>query len=511
MATSLQRPKLRAKTGCLPCRRQRIKCDERTPVCRACYASRVPRDCQWPMDKDLVDRRFRSCKLRELSKSKVVKGPRHHQSVPSPFLAISPSPQLLLADCVTARKREQGDIEWALFREFGRRGTSLLLLPHCSSVFYKTWHGAIRGIMVSRKSLSPALMACATSFVSVRGGPPGMCHVSHQYYTDSLASLAGSLCQDSPEKDDDILVTIVLLYAFNIISGSSSWDDQPQHVSAAIKIIISRVLNATSADLSAFLRLALESVLYQVFLLNNGLWSSATSYISLQSLNSEFWARSERLLEHPDNMDFALLSLNSPVLGMPLAVMRLATFLGQLCLGRESANREHLVKLQTEVTTWEDFALQAVEQTDTFDALNRDANCLYAMVASILMQHLMAFGPNAGLPKVSPTDSWQACVALHILSRRAGDHRWSECFIGTWPVYALGFLLSEREDRDIVRRDMQSRRELTGFWIVKRFQEDLERSWAGLEPDSPSASVNYNVPDTRISSPFQSPIRIIAL
>ncbi|KAF4442594.1 hypothetical protein FACUT_1906 [Fusarium acutatum] len=496
MTAGSQRPKLRAKTGCLPCRQHRIKCDERTPVCRACRASRVPRDCQWPVDKDLIDRRFRSCQIREA----------HHQSLPSLSVA---TPQLLLPDCVMARKRERCDIEWTLFREFGHQGTPLLLLPHCSSVFHKTWYTAIRTIMVSRKTLSSALMACATSFVSIRGGPPGLCQVSHQYYTDSLARLADSLCQGSPEKDDDILITIVLLYAFNFISGSCSWDDQPQHVSAAIKIIISRILNATSADLTTFLRLALESVLYQVFLLNNGLWSSTTSYISLHSLDSEFWARSEKLLEHPTNLDFSLLSINSPVLGMPLAVMRLATFLGQLCLGREFANMEDLVKLRAEVTTWEDFALQAVEQTDASDALNRDANCLYAMISSILMQHLMAFGPNTGLPRVSPTDSWQACTALQILSRRAGDHRWSECFIGTWPVYALGFLLSDDKDRDVVRRDMQRRRELTGFWIVKRFQEDLEGSWAGLEADSPSASVNYNVPETADASSIQSSMPII--
>ncbi|KAF5680462.1 hypothetical protein FDENT_8401 [Fusarium denticulatum] len=487
MATNIQRPKLRAKTGCLPCRQHRIKCDERTPVCRACRVSRVPRDCQWPVDKDLIDRRFRSCQVRDAVQA------HHHQSPTSSYIVTS---QLLLADCITARKRERCDIEWTLFREFGHRGTPLLLLPHCSSVFHKTWYTAIRTIMVSRKTLSSALMACATSFVSIRGGPPGMCHVSHQYYTDSLSRLADSLCQGSPEKDDDILITIVLLYAFNFISGSSSWDDQPQHVSAAIKIIISRILNATSTDLTTFLRLALESVLYQVFLLNNGLWSSVNSYVSFQSLNSEFWALSEKLLEHPTSLDFSLLSINSPVLGMPLAVMRLATYLGQLCLGRESANMEDLVKLQTEVTTWEDFALQAVEHTDAYDALNKDANCLYTMIASILMQHLIAFGPNTGLPKVSPIDSWQACTALQILSRRAGDHRWLECFMGTWPVYALGFLLSDGNDRDIVRRDMQSRRELTGFWIVKRFQEDLEGSWAGLEAESPSAPFNYNVPDT---------------
>ncbi|KAF5570427.1 hypothetical protein FPHYL_1263 [Fusarium phyllophilum] len=501
MTTSLQRPKLRAKTGCLPCRRHRIKCDERTPVCRACCTSRVPRDCQWPLDKDLIDRRFRSRRLREALKA-------HHHGPSVPSLSIVAS-QLLLADCVMARKRERCDIEWTLFREFGRRGTPLLLLPHCSSVFYKTWHSAIRTIMVSRKSLSPALMACATSFVSIRG-PSGMCHVSHQYYTDSLSRLADSLYQDSPEKDDDILVTIVLLYSFNIMSGSSSWDDQPQHVSAAIKIIVSRMLNATSTDLTAFLRLALESVLYEVFLLNNGLWSSATSYISLQPLDSEFWALSEKLLEHPDNVDFALLSLNSPVLGMPLAIMRLVTFLGQLCLGREFANMEDLLKLQTEVATWEDFALEAVEQTDASDMLNRDANCLYAMIASILMQHLIASGPDTGLPKVSPTDSWQACAALQILSRRTGDHRWSECFMGTWPVYALGFLLSDDKDRDVVRRDLQRRLELTGFWIVQHFQEDLERSWAALGPDLPSVSVNYDVPDTGDAAAIEFPMPIMA-
>ncbi|KAG9504850.1 hypothetical protein J7337_004829 [Fusarium musae] len=501
MTAGSQRPKLRAKTGCLPCRQHRIKCDERTPVCRACRASRVPRDCQWPVDKDLIDRRFRSCQIRDAVQA------HHHQS---PTLSSVVTSQLLLADCVIARKRERDDIEWTLFREFGHRGTPLLLLPNCSSVFHKTWYTAIHTIMVSRKTLSSALMACATSFVSIRGGPPGMCHVSHQYYTDSLSRLAESLCQGSPEKDDDILITIVLLYAFNFISGSSSWDDQPQHVTAAIKIISFRILNSRSTDLTTFLRLALESVLYQVFLLNNGLWSSANSYVSLQSLNSEFWALSEKLLENPTSLDFSLLSINSPVLGMPLAVMRLATFLGQLCLGRESANMEDLVKLQTEVATWEEFALQAVEQTDAYDVLNRDANCLYAMVASILMQHLIAFGPNTGLPRVSHTSSWRACTALQILSRRAEDHRWSECFMGTWPVYALGFLLSEGKDRDIVRRDMQRRRELTGFWIVKRFQEDLERSWAGLEADSPSASVNYDVPDTGDAASMESTIPIMA-
>ncbi|KLO84777.1 uncharacterized protein LW93_5058 [Fusarium fujikuroi] len=472
MVTSLQKPKLRAKTGCLPCRRHRIKCDEQTPVCRACHSSRVPRHCQWPVDKDLVDRRFRSCKLREAVKD------RHHQPVLSPSAVAS---QLLLADCVVARKREQCDIEWTLFREFRRGGTPLLLLPHCSSVFYKTWHAAIRAIMVSRKSLSPALMA-----------------------------LADSLCQSSPENDDDILITIVLLYAFNFISGSSSWDDQPQHVSAAFKIILSRVLNVRNAGLSAFLRLSLESVLYQVFLLNKGLWSSATSYVSLQPSNSGFWARFEKLLEHPDNMDFDLLTFNSPVLGMPLAVMRLATFLGHLCLGRESASMEDLLKLQAEVTACEDFARQAAKQIDGSNTLNRDAHCLYVLVASILMQHLIAFGPNTGFPRVSPTDSWQACAALQILSRRAGDHSWSECFIGTWPVYALGFLLPDDKDRVIVCRDMQSRRELTGFWIVKRFQEDLDRSWAGLEADSPSESVNYSVPDTTGTACIQPPMSIIA-
>ncbi|KAF4337453.1 hypothetical protein FBEOM_8682 [Fusarium beomiforme] len=509
MDRSLQRPKLRAKTGCLPCRQQRIKCDERAPICRACCASRVPRDCQWPSDKDLVDRRFRSCKLRLREASKAAKC--HSQSDPSSSvltLTIS-SLQLPRADFILARKRERDDLEWALFREFGRRGTMLLLLPHCSSVFSKAWHGSLRRIMVSRKSLSPALMACAISIVSARGGLPRMCHVSHQYYTDSLATLAGSLSQGSPEKDDDILVTIVLLYAFNYISGYSSWEDQPQHVSAAIKIIIFRILHATTAEGSSpFFRLTLESVLYQVFLLRNGLWSSATSYVSLQPLDSEFWARCDKLLEHPVNLDFAQVSLNSPVLGMPWAVMRLAMFLGQLCLGREFAGMEELARLQSEVTACEDFALQAAEQIEASDTMNRDANCLYAMIASILMQHLMTFGSNTGLPKVSPIDSWQACVALQILSRRAGDHRWSECYIGTWPVYALGFLLSEREDRDIVLHDIQSRWELTGFWIVKRFQQDLERSWAWLEP---SAFINDNIPDTPISASLQSssPISVL--
>jgi hypothetical protein len=322
-----------------------------------------------------------------------------------------------------------------------------------------------------------------------------MCHVSLQYYTDSLANLAASLCNGSPETDDGILLAIVLLYAHNFMSGSS-YQDLPQHVSAAMRIVISRILNATaSGALSSFDHMTLESVLYQVFLLNTGLWSSAMSYEPLRPLNSEFWDRSEELLDHPANLSFALLSLNSPVLGVPVSLMRLAMFLGQLCLGRQSGTMEDLKKLQTKVAAREESALQAMAEIDAPDTLNRDANCLYAMVSSILIQHLVAFGPRTGFPKVRCLDNWQTRIALNILCRRSGDPHWSASHIGTWPVYAMGFLLDDHKERDIVRRDMQTRQDLTGFWIVKRFQEDLESSWAELEAEATPVYVDLKATD----------------
>ena len=42
----------RSKTGCLPCRRRRHKCDEQKPICRGCRRARAQLECVWPFNDE---------------------------------------------------------------------------------------------------------------------------------------------------------------------------------------------------------------------------------------------------------------------------------------------------------------------------------------------------------------------------------------------------------------------------------------------------------------------------
>lgn len=81
------------------------------------------------------------------------------------------------------------------------------------------------------------------------------------------------------------------------------------------------------------------------------------------------------------------------------------------------------------------------------------------------------------IPHVAPSDSWQIQKAIKILKEHQDDDQWAGCYMGTWPVYTLGFFLDETEHMDIIRKDLDRRWEVTGFMQVVRFREELETTW----------------------------------
>lgn len=81
--------RLRTKTGCLVCRKRRVKCDEGRPDCGNCVATK--RCCTWPVADQLVDRRWRRpCSERRIFNSWPQMSPRAAAGVESNTLSACP-------------------------------------------------------------------------------------------------------------------------------------------------------------------------------------------------------------------------------------------------------------------------------------------------------------------------------------------------------------------------------------------------------------------------------------
>lgn len=314
--------------------------------------------------------------------------------------------------------------------------------------------------------------------------------------------------------------------------GRGTYNDIPRHVNAAIRILKLRLLDLPLNISQPFDRLAVESVMYQIFLVATGSWSDPFELD--YNFDAEFWLRAENLLMKSKIFPSAFFGTNSPVLGVPLALFKLVLSIKQLWRRPASIrhDRETLEELRAEVKDWEKKVPPESEGAeelpqDTFPGeveivgsnytLYNDATHLYILASSLLVQQLSEKAdqeehedeegneeeddaeddddddddetdvfttPNKNPPVPSPAtpSSWQVRKAIAILqSQRDNDH-WSRCYIGNWPVYTLGYFMIDPADVRVVQRDLQRRWELTKFSQVDRFRRDVEGVWARRGP-----------------------------
>lgn len=276
--------------------------------------------------------------------------------------------------------------------------------------------------------------------------------------------------------------------------GRGTYTDIPRHVNAAMRILRLRLLSKPSNISRPFDRLAIESVLYQVFLVVTGPWSDPFE-LDLQ-FDAEFWLQAELLLAKSNLYPDRSISFNSPVIGVPLALFRIVISLKKIYQTPWEHDEETLHKLRNEVEEWEGIVLSDGETDQHFDDeeyrcspdIYRDAAYLYVLVSSLLMDQISIGEWTPGIPQVAPSDSWQLKKAIQILETRKDDPDWSKCFIGNWPVYSLGFFLDSPEGIELVRNDMQQRWDVVKFSQIMRFRKDLEATWAA-RGSVPSTSV----------------------
>lgn len=85
-SASGSRPVQRSRNGCYTCRKRKVKCDERTPICIKCEYS--GRGCEWPPEDPVIRRknRPRKMKLHLVSDSKPASSPPAAPPAPPPPL-----------------------------------------------------------------------------------------------------------------------------------------------------------------------------------------------------------------------------------------------------------------------------------------------------------------------------------------------------------------------------------------------------------------------------------------
>lgn len=264
--------------------------------------------------------------------------------------------------------------------------------------------------------------------------------------------------------------------------GSRTFADIPRHVHAATGILTQRFLRRGPSISRLFDMVAIESVLYQIFLVETDLWTNPTA--SDGGLEVDFWLQAEKLLNHLTLSPDQSIALDSPVLGIPVSLFRLALALRQQYRSPSPLACE---EIRTEVEAWEailfcnptsESCCGSTEETlDSNQRYNNDTTSLFIIVVSLLLEQVLHPDMCVGPPIPASQGCWQITKAMDILRHYESDQGWAKYFIANWPVYTLGFFLTNDEDKVLLSEDMQRRWDETRFAQVRRFRSDLDTTW----------------------------------
>lgn len=270
--------------------------------------------------------------------------------------------------------------------------------------------------------------------------------------------------------------------------GFGTFSDIPAHLSAAILILESHWFGSEYSPILSrpFDRLAVESVLYQVFVVTVDLWSSPMP--SKLKIDPAFWERCHQFLKSTTLFPELSNTCNSPVLGVDLDLFRLIIKIKALWVGPDVCLPDVLRLRTEEMHIWDrlsglfedDCGPEQNDDQESFQTIADDASRLYMLCASMLIDQLIC---RAEQKDTSPSESahgqsWQLHRVMVILRRRQNDANWLSCFIGTWPVYTAGIFARRPEDVAVINHEMQKRWESMRLYQAQRYWNDLKSTWA---------------------------------
>lgn len=377
------------------------------------------------------------------------------------------------------------DVEPVVSANFFDKYFNMIVLPNCHPQFYHGWIAEIKQLMTQHPSLYYSVLACSASQVHSLSGTPQMRGLALEYYDRSIKGVLQLVDVESAATHNGLLMTIILLYLHGCL-GQATLTDVPHHVEAAIRLLRLRLFNGNGTIWQPFDRIAVESVLYQIFLTEMGSWTVQTEQ-RLQ-FDTEFWLQAERVLAQSTLFPGESPSVNSPVLGVPVALFRL-TLAVKNQYRSPQPDPDTITHLRDELGEWEALVLQdgdidpAASQSGlSHYSLYKDSAFLYILIASLLLDQTSALSPEADVAlKPEESNSWQVAKMLQVLQNQRGVDEWATCFISNWPIYTVGFFLGTKRDQDVIRQELLRRLELTGFSQAARFLADLEATWAARD------------------------------
>ncbi|KIW17822.1 hypothetical protein PV08_05017 [Exophiala spinifera] len=466
------------------CRRRnrKKKCDEARPECLRCKTLGLR--CEWPTAGDLVDRRCASTRTRRSV------SPQEHLEPKTAGLEVTSAhralldPRISLFSASTTHQVLKQDLKPVISRHFMDIYYGLLILPNCHPEYYWGWIKEIQELMVQHESLQYSVLANAASHIHFIDDSSTMQELALTYYSQALRGLSELLVKASQvENHNGLLMTVMLLYLHGCL-GRGTYTDIPRHVDAAIRILTLRLLESPKGISRPFDRLAVESVLYQIFLATTGSWSNPTEIED--RFDTKFWTQAEQLLSRSTLFPDRSISYNSPVLGIPFALFKLALSIKTLYQNPVGPDTQTLEEYKAELEYWEcallcDRDVDAIggdEEPNCAPQIYKDAAFLYILNASMLLEQLMQGHHAPGPPRAHDVESWQVGKAREILKLHRNDGHWARCYIGNWPIYTLGFFMSTPEDIDLVRNELRRRWNCMQFGQIGRFATDLENTWA---------------------------------
>ncbi|KAK5044729.1 hypothetical protein LTR84_010503 [Exophiala bonariae] len=473
-------PRLRVKTGCQTCRRRKKKCDEGRPICRRCAV--LGWNCEWPTSEDLVDRRCMTAQKLEIDSKHIATSKEILEK--QQYLDDT---QLCLTSASIAQRAASQHIKPIVSKHFADKYYNLILLPNCSSEFYWSMFNELEHVLPGCRSLQYTILANAASHIHSIIKSARMQELALTYYSQALRSMQ-ELLDTNPrlENHNGLLLSVILLYTLGS-TGQETHKDTPRHINAAVKIVALRHFNIPAAISSPFDRLVLESVLLSMFLTSMGLWSE--EFNTNGTFDLAFWLAAERLLAQESKPLTVKAGINAPVLGVPVALLKLLLLVRQIRPQRELADQAKLRDLKLEISQWEAHLIgQSLDSRfppkgeitvgPPNTRIVQDSSTLFIIVASILMEQILVGDANDTCPSTRDQDCWRKRYAMSILRTYQHDETWSRFFTTTMAVYTLGFFVSHSREIDLVRKDLQSRWDVTNFGHIIRYRRDLDAVWA---------------------------------
>jgi hypothetical protein len=230
-----------------------------------------------------------------------------------------------------------------------------------------------------------------------------------------------------------------------------------------------------------------ESIAFQGFLITMAFWSRP-EHIEHQ-YTERFLGHCNRILGRPLDHDNHTVPVFSPVFGMDWNII-LAMVKIKCCFARtiSSRERQELIDAVQEQLTARictqsfDCTLETPHKdSGRFDSHNNsishDVARLVLLIISVFLEHLQqSSSAYMSIPRPSES-SWQLRRIISILKRRHGNVAWSNCYLGTWPVYTTGIFMRSTHNVELVRDDLRLRWNATHLSHIARYLDDLRDIW----------------------------------